>query len=201
MPWTDLDLDQPPADVFTDQDGNATLLRTDFAGSSAPASPVAYQRWADTANGVMKRRNAANNAWIIEGPLFAPARVDWIARPGTQSASGSTLVAAASCNVIVDRVTLLCALDSTASSGNEWTFVLENVTDSVELFSEAPGTFTAAAGIGGGSPITAATAFVLTPDQNTAVSAGEVLEFAWTKTGSPGALTNLSIAISAIITG
>lgn len=201
MPWTDLDLDQPPADVFTDQNGNAALLRIDFAGSSAPASPVAYQRWADASNGVMKRRNAANNAWVVEGPLLGQARVDWIARPGTQSASGSTLVAAASCNVVIDRVTLLCALDVSSSSGNEWTFQLENVTDSVELFSESPGTFTEAVGIGGGSTIGAATAFVLTPDQNAALTAGEVVEFSWTKTGSPGAMTNLSIAVSGYITG
>jgi len=39
------------------------------SGASAPATTYAYQRWADTANGVAKRRNAANSAWVIDGPL------------------------------------------------------------------------------------------------------------------------------------
>jgi hypothetical protein len=39
------------------------------SGASAPATTYAYQRWADTTNGVVKRRNAANSAWVNDGPL------------------------------------------------------------------------------------------------------------------------------------
>lgn len=48
------------------QDINQAIdtLATHFSGPSAPASPVAYQFWADTTAGILKQRNAANNAWI-----------------------------------------------------------------------------------------------------------------------------------------
>jgi len=39
------------------------------SGASAPSTTVAYQLWADTANGLLKMRNAANSAWISKGPL------------------------------------------------------------------------------------------------------------------------------------
>jgi len=50
---------------------NAALqaLATLSSGTSAPSSPYAYQLWADTANGLLKIRNAANNAWITIGKL------------------------------------------------------------------------------------------------------------------------------------
>lgn len=50
-------------------------LGTNFAGDTDPAAyAAAYMTWADTANAVLKRRNAANSAWITLGPLFAPGR-------------------------------------------------------------------------------------------------------------------------------
>lgn len=39
------------------------------AGSSAPSTTFAYMQWADTTNGVVKRRNAANSAWLVDGTL------------------------------------------------------------------------------------------------------------------------------------
>src|SRR4051794_23742964 len=39
------------------------------SGASAPSTTIAYQLWADTTNGVLKRRNAANSAWVVVGPL------------------------------------------------------------------------------------------------------------------------------------
>lgn len=55
------------------QDLNKALqtLGTDFAGSSDPAALAwPYATWADTGTGTVKRRNAANSAWVIEGRLF-----------------------------------------------------------------------------------------------------------------------------------
>ena len=55
------------------QDLNKALetLGTDFAGSSDPAALAwPYATWADTGTGTIKRRNAANSAWVIEGRLF-----------------------------------------------------------------------------------------------------------------------------------
>jgi len=39
------------------------------SGASAPATTFAYQLWADTTNGVLKQRNAANSGWIVRGSL------------------------------------------------------------------------------------------------------------------------------------
>lgn len=41
------------------------------SGATAPSTTYAYQFWADTANGLLKVRNAANNAWITVGDLTA----------------------------------------------------------------------------------------------------------------------------------
>ncbi|RSE91225.1 hypothetical protein EGU54_31030, partial [Achromobacter aegrifaciens] len=45
-------------------------LAVDFAGVAAPAAPFPYMRWADTANLLMKRRDAGNTTWVIESDLF-----------------------------------------------------------------------------------------------------------------------------------
>lgn len=55
------------------QDANDALatIATDFAGDSDPAALAgSFMTWADTANNLIKRRNAANTAWVIEGALF-----------------------------------------------------------------------------------------------------------------------------------
>ncbi len=55
----------------TRADVNAALqaLASQSAGATQPATRYAYQIWADTANNVIKRRNAANTAWIEVGPI------------------------------------------------------------------------------------------------------------------------------------
>ncbi|ANN66477.1 hypothetical protein [Bordetella bronchialis] len=46
-------------------------IATDFAGDDDPAGiSDAYMTWADTANSLLKRRNAANTAWVTIGLLF-----------------------------------------------------------------------------------------------------------------------------------
>jgi hypothetical protein len=39
------------------------------SGATAPSTTFAHMRWADTATGLLKQRNAANNAWIVKGTL------------------------------------------------------------------------------------------------------------------------------------
>ncbi|MHA3905127.1 hypothetical protein ACTPOE_16605 [Castellaniella sp. WN] len=56
------------------QDLNKALqaLATDFSGATDPAAMAwPYSTWADAGTGTLKRRNAANSAWVIEGKLFA----------------------------------------------------------------------------------------------------------------------------------
>lgn len=48
-------------------------IAADFAGDTAPTNPFAYMLWADTASGVMKRRNSDNTEWKIEGHLLRSA--------------------------------------------------------------------------------------------------------------------------------
>lgn len=54
------------------------LVATDFFGDTAPVNPFPYMRWADTANGLLKRRNAAGTAWVTLCKLFeyAPTASD-----------------------------------------------------------------------------------------------------------------------------
>lgn len=40
-------------------------LATNSSGTSAPSTTYAHQFWMDTTNGVWKKRNAANSAWIV----------------------------------------------------------------------------------------------------------------------------------------
>ena len=49
---------------------NFTAVQNDFAGSSAPASPVAYQPWVDTSAGtkIGKRRDPTNASWLTFFP-------------------------------------------------------------------------------------------------------------------------------------
>lgn len=42
---------------------NAALASL-FSGATAPAAPVAFQLWQDTATGTLKQRDAANSAWL-----------------------------------------------------------------------------------------------------------------------------------------
>lgn len=58
------------------QQANAALatIATDFAGDTDPASVAGpYMTWADTSNGLLKRRNAAGTDWVVESALFRPA--------------------------------------------------------------------------------------------------------------------------------
>ena len=46
-------------------------VATDFAGDNDPAASAGpFTKWADTQNGLLKRRNAAGTAWVTEGALF-----------------------------------------------------------------------------------------------------------------------------------
>lgn len=54
--------------------GALQSLATDFAGSVDPAAIGGvgpYCTWADTGNGLLKRRNAAGTDWVVEGKLLA----------------------------------------------------------------------------------------------------------------------------------
>lgn len=63
------------------------LVASDYAGSVAPTPTFAYMTWADTGNMLLKRRNAANSAWVTLGPLLEQA-VEQAAAPWLGKAVG-----------------------------------------------------------------------------------------------------------------
>ena len=44
--------------------GQLAAIVSNNSGVTEPSTTYAYQWWADTTTGLLKRRNAANNAWI-----------------------------------------------------------------------------------------------------------------------------------------
>lgn len=170
-------------------------LRANFSGSSAPSSTAAFQTWADTSAGMMKLRNAANNGWISLFPLAAQVPLVLnLQHAGAMAAKELQIVAPVAMSV--SRIVLVT--DTTTSGSvaatNEWTFLLRNVTQAVNLFSATPSTATTVAGVGGGE-ITADTAYSLTANQNAAVSSNDVLRLTIAQTGSPTAVADVSIVV------
>jgi hypothetical protein len=60
---------QSGAAFRADLNNQLAALGTLQSGASAPSTTFAYQWWADTTTGLLKIRNAANNAWITVGTL------------------------------------------------------------------------------------------------------------------------------------
>jgi hypothetical protein len=61
----------PGTDLVSQINGALSTIATDFAGDNDPGAMAgAYMTWADTANGFLKRRNAANTAWVIIANLL-----------------------------------------------------------------------------------------------------------------------------------
>lgn len=63
------------------------------SGATAPSTTFSYQLWADTANDLMKIRNAANSAWIVAFRLSTAGMVQ-----------GADIASAAALPVLVDGV-------------------------------------------------------------------------------------------------
>ena len=77
---------QTPAAFRADLNAVLEAIIGNNSGATAPATTIAYQFWADTTTGILKIRNAANNAWIN---LFTLAAVNG----GLLSLAGGTMTA------------------------------------------------------------------------------------------------------------
>ena len=75
------------AAVRSDLNGQLAAIVSNNSGVTEPSTTYAYQWWADTTTGLLKIRNAANNAWITVGTL-ADANL------GLLSLAGGTLTGA-----------------------------------------------------------------------------------------------------------
>ncbi|WMD23029.1 hypothetical protein RAS12_11845 [Achromobacter seleniivolatilans] len=64
-------------------------IATDFSGDIDPAASAwPFSRWADTSTMLLKRRNAANTAWFVVGPLL-PTRQSSLLRTVVLTTSGT----------------------------------------------------------------------------------------------------------------
>lgn len=54
-------------------ENNFAAVKSTFSGPDAPSNPVAGMSWFDMVNEVIKQRNAANNAWLVQ--TFPPGTV------------------------------------------------------------------------------------------------------------------------------
>ena len=61
--------DQDGASFLVDINAQLAAIVSNNSGATEPTTTYAYQWWADTSAGVLKQRNAADNAWITIGTL------------------------------------------------------------------------------------------------------------------------------------
>lgn len=87
---------QSGASFRADLNDALSAIATLNSGATAPSTTYAFMPWADTANDLLKIRNAANNAWVTLGTLSA-------ANLGLLSLAGGTLADAA--NIAVGTTT------------------------------------------------------------------------------------------------
>jgi hypothetical protein len=78
---------QSGAAFRSDLNNGLAAIVSQNSGAAQPSTTYAYQWWADTTTGLLKLRNAANNAWITIGTLAS-------ANLGLLSLAGGTLTGA-----------------------------------------------------------------------------------------------------------
>lgn len=177
-------------------------LRSLFSGATAPANPVAYQLWADTATKKLKQRNAANSAWVVLLPLADTMRLQLVFRAsGALAAESLRLPVPQACTVEKVQIVPSVSTTTSAAGSKEWTFMLRNLTQALDLFSGTPTTATAVGGVGGGAELTADTVYNLSANQNQACNAGDVLRFTIAAVGSPTAVADVSVRLLVSLTG
>ena len=90
------------AAVRSDLNDALAAIVSNNSNATAPATTYAYQWWADTTAGLLKIRNAANNAWVTVGTLAS-------ANLGLASLAGATFTG----DVILGTTTALELPDGT----------------------------------------------------------------------------------------
>ena len=60
---------QNGASFRNDLNSELQALVSNSSGATAPSTTYAYQWWADTANSLLKQRNAANSGWLVRANL------------------------------------------------------------------------------------------------------------------------------------
>jgi len=87
-------------------------------GTSAPATTYPYQFWADTTNGLLKQRNAANSGWIIRHTLAETRAV--------AKSAGYTVAIGDFNQLFKCSSTFTLAFTAAATLGDGFTFEVQN---------------------------------------------------------------------------
>lgn len=159
---------------------NASALAGEHWGSSAPTVPVAGMIWSDTGTGLRKQYDGST--WSILGPICANGALRTLALYQGAIAGGEALyVPASSSKVVVARIGVISTVATVSSTGaNNYQFQLRNLTQSLDLFATGPST--------NGAELAVDTLWTATPDQNSTITAGDVLRLTVTKNGTPTSL-------------
>ena len=171
-----------------------SAVRSKHSGTAAPTG-VLGQEFLDTntpsatINGVyiydgaswlhLYSVNTSTHAVVLGTDMKAgiDARIHSVTIPlGALSASADRFIKICASSTVVVNAYILNGTTIAADAVNYWSFQIRNVTGAVNLLSSA---VTTAA-----TPITADTAFALTPNQNLSPSDGAVLQLQITKTAS-----------------
>lgn len=165
-------------------------LRSLFSGDEAPVSPVAYMWWFQPSSQTLWQRNSLNTTWLPQ------RRREVTVQLGALAARTWRCLRAEVPIVIVSAALLPSATTSGSSaSTTEWTFMLRDQSNTLNLFSATPSTATTVAGVGGGE-LSADAAAVLTPNQNRVVAANSLVYFDVGVSGSPTAVADCALVIS-----
>lgn len=119
MPQHDYDLANAPGSVFRADINSALLAIVGLnSGPTPPTTTFAYMLWADTANGVLKRRNSSNSGWVVCGPLASTM---------VQSVSGAKTVTLADFGAVLDcSGNFTISFDAASSLGDGFTCAIRN---------------------------------------------------------------------------
>jgi hypothetical protein len=152
--------DQDGASFLVDINAQLAAIVSNNSGATEPTTTYAYQWWADTSAGVLKQRNAANNAWITIGTL-ASTNLGLLALTGgtltgaLNEAQGSDIASAGTVNlttatgnyVHITGTTTITAI--TLAQGAERTVVFDGaltLTNGASLLLPTSANITTAAG-------------------------------------------------------
>lgn len=106
------------AQVRHDINSALQALATLSSGPSAPGTTYPYQFWADTTNGILKRRNAANSGWVVLAPLASTM---------VQAKSANYTVLLSDYGTLIDCTnTITIALTAAATLGDGFWFAVRN---------------------------------------------------------------------------
>ncbi|MCK9604150.1 MAG: hypothetical protein M0R66_07320 [Candidatus Omnitrophica bacterium] len=169
---------------------NLLALRASFAGTAEPASTVAFQLWADTTTGLLKRRNATNTAWVVIGPILGNGALSTFMVPlgDIVDADGDPIVFGAPSSAHIVDLGLVVSADALPDADDYWTFQIQNTTKTLDLLSAAITTETVG--------LTAYVPLHLTPDQNEDIDLDDVILLSISKTGSAPDLVSPRLFLS-----